>query len=91
MCAKEFAKCVAKLLGRLYCPTRHNTTQMTTNEQLAALGRVAMRLQAENNKLRDSLTEILERTGYFIKEANPRIYQEAQEALRHPLRGRPPR
>ena len=40
-----------------------------------------MRLQAENNKLRDSLTEILERTGYFIKEANPRIYQEAQEAL----------
>jgi hypothetical protein len=54
---------------------------MTTDEQLTALGRVAMALQNENNKLRDALKELLEACGYFIKEANPQAYQQAEKAL----------
>jgi hypothetical protein len=54
---------------------------MTTDEQLDALGQIILRLQRENDQLRDTLAEVIGTCGYFIKQANPKAYQQAEEAL----------
>jgi hypothetical protein len=54
---------------------------MTTDEQLAALGRVAMRLQNENNALRDVLQGILICHRGYLETIDRKAVEQAEKAL----------